>query len=116
MRIAAPDFVPVFSSIIAAFWLGERLRRLQILRLWFGIPGAVILVWGKLDFHKSGVGWANVACLGAVICYGFGASWMKSRLHGVCPLVASAGSLLGAGVVPIPFALYRDLLGLAFFG
>ncbi|MEJ6579734.1 MAG: DMT family transporter [Akkermansiaceae bacterium] len=99
--------VPIFSAIIASIWLGERLRSLQILGLGFAILGVVVLVWGKLNFDDSGTGWAIAACLGACLCYGFGASWMKSRLKGVRPMVASAGSLLGAGLVLIPFALMR---------
>ena len=97
--------VPIFSAIIAAVWLGERLRALQILGLGFGILGVGVLVWGKLDFNDTGTGRAIAACLVACLCYGFGASWMKSRLQGVRPLVASAGSLLGAGFVLVPFAL-----------
>lgn len=99
--------VPVFSAVIAAVWLGERLSRAQIAGLGLGVLGVAILVWGKLDFGESGSGWAIAACMGACLCYGFGASWMKSRLHSVKPMVASAGSLLGAGLVLIPWALFN---------
>jgi drug/metabolite transporter (DMT)-like permease len=88
--------VPVFSALIAAVWLGERLRTSQFIGLGLGILGVLILVWGKLEFHQNGRGWPIV-----------GVSWMKSKLQGVRPLVASSGSLLGAGLVLIPFALTR---------
>jgi drug/metabolite transporter (DMT)-like permease len=99
--------VPIFSAVIAAVWLGEKLRVLQIIGLGFGMLGVGILVWGKLDFHDEGMGWPITACIVSCMCYGFGASWMKSRLQKVRPLVGSAGSLLGAGLVLIPFALIR---------
>ena len=99
--------VPIFSAVIAAVWLGEKLSRAQIIGLVFGVLGVVILVWGKLDFRETGLGWPIAACLLSCLCYGFGASWMKSRLQKVRPLVGSAGSLLGAGMVLIPFALAR---------
>ncbi|MDB4630336.1 DMT family transporter, partial [Akkermansiaceae bacterium] len=47
------------------------------------------------------------ACIVACGCYGFGASWMKSKLSKVRPFVGSAGSLLGAALVLIPFALMQ---------
>jgi drug/metabolite transporter (DMT)-like permease len=99
--------VPIFSAIIAALWLGERLRTTQLLGLALGILGVLILVWGKLEFHQNGRGWPILACVLSCLCYGFGASWMKSKLQGVRPLVASSGSLLGGGLVLIPFALTR---------
>jgi len=99
--------VPIFSAIIAATWLGERLRTAQILGLALGVTGIVILVWGQLDFSQNGHGWPIVACVTACLCYGFGASWMKRHLQQVSPLIASSGSLLGAGLVLVPVALTR---------
>lgn len=99
--------VPIFSAIIASVWLHERLRAAQFIGLALGILGVLILVWGKLEFHENGRGWPIIACVVSCLCYGFGASWMKSKLQGVRPLVASSGSLLGAGLVLIPFALTR---------
>ena len=99
--------VPIFSAVIAAVWLGEKLRVSQIIGLGFGILGVIILVWDKLDFSDAGLGWPIGACILSCLCYGFGASWMKSRLQKVRPLVGSAGSLLGAGFVMIPLALLR---------
>lgn len=97
--------VPIFSALIAAAWLGERLRATQILGLALGITGVAVLVWGKLDFSHHGQGWPILACLTAGLCYGFGASWMKRHLQNVPPPVASAGSLLGAGLILAPLAL-----------
>lgn len=99
--------VPIFSAIIAAAWLGERLRAAQILGLALGLAGVTILVWGKLNFAENGHGWPILACLTACLCYGFGASWMKRHLQTVSPLISSSGSLLGAGLVLIPVALTR---------
>lgn len=99
--------VPIFSAIIAAVWLKERLLASQFVGLALGILGVLILVWDKLEFYENGRGWPIVACVASCLCYGFGASWMKRHLQGVRPLVASSGSLLGAGLVLIPFAITR---------
>lgn len=99
--------VPIFSAIIAAIWLKERLTSLQLIGIALGIFGILILVWNKMDFQKSGIGWPVLACIAACFCYGFGAAWMKRHLQNIKPLVASSGSLLGAGIVLIPFALTR---------
>ena len=96
--------VPVFSAIIAAIWLKERLSGSQLIGIILGINGVFILVWDKIDFQKSGIGWPVLACVTACFCYGFGAAWMKRHLQNIKPLVASSGSLLGAGLVLIPFA------------
>lgn len=97
--------VPVFSAVIAAVWLRESLTTWQLAGIGVGILGVVILVWGNLEFTKEGLGWPLAACILACACYGFGASWMKVKLRGIPPLVASSGSLLGAGLVLAPFAL-----------
>lgn len=99
--------VPIFSATIAAIWLKERLARLQLIGIALGIAGVGILVWGKMDFSQSGIGWPVLACITACFCYGFGACWMKSKLQNIQPLIASSGSLLGAGIVLIPFAAMR---------
>ena len=99
--------VPIFSALIAAIWLKERLTTAQLIGIAFGIAGVGILVWDKMDFQQSGSGWPVVACITACFCYGFGASWMKRHLQNIRPLVASSGSLLGAGLVLIPFAVFR---------
>lgn len=97
--------VPIFSAILTASLLGERLRRPQIIGLILGILGTVILVWGKLDFRQNGHGWPIIACLTSCFFYGFGATWAKSKLHAIPPLIASAGSLSGAALILIPIAL-----------
>jgi drug/metabolite transporter (DMT)-like permease len=98
--------VPVVSAVLGAIWLKERLSREQLFGIAMGICGGVILVWGKLDFQTEGTGWAVVACVLACLGYGFGAIWMKARLQGVPPLVASSGSLLGAGLILMPGAIF----------
>jgi len=99
--------VPIFSAILTATLLGERLRSTQIAGLILGILGTVILVWGKLDFRQNGHGWAIAACLASCFFYGFGATWAKSKLQTIPPLIASAGSLSGASLILIPIALTR---------
>ncbi|MDB4274513.1 DMT family transporter [Akkermansiaceae bacterium] len=86
--------VPIFSAIIAAVWLKERLRLSQFIGLGFGVIGVGILVWGKLDFTSDGQGWPIAACIVACGCYGFGASWMKSKLSKVRPF---GGEPFGSG-------------------
>jgi drug/metabolite transporter (DMT)-like permease len=97
---------PFFAALIARAWLKIPLTRERIAGLVIGFAGVVVLVWGKVSFKDGGSGWAILAGLGASICYAIAASYTKSRLAGVSPLVITGGSLFWGGVALSPFALY----------
>lgn len=92
--------VPMFGALIAWAWLKDRPTAWRILGLIIGFAGVALLAWDKASFKPgpSGVapGWAVLACLLAVLCYGISASYTKRYLGGLPPLVTAAGSQIGA--------------------
>jgi drug/metabolite transporter (DMT)-like permease len=76
-----------------------------------GFAGVAMLAWDGASFKPgaSGIasGWAILACLLATFCYGVSASFTKRYLSGVPPLVAAAGSQLGASLgLAVPAAWF----------
>jgi drug/metabolite transporter (DMT)-like permease len=90
---------PLFGAIVSWLWLGEKLRRRQVLGLALGLAGVVLLAWDTagLDTHEpvSASAWAVLACLGATTCYALSASLAQKHLPGVPPLLTATGSQLG---------------------
>jgi len=98
---------PLFGALVAWAWLKERPGRWQALGLALGFLGVALLSWNKASFKPGGTGWAVVACLGATLCYGFAASYTKSRLTGVPPMAIAAGSQWGATLgLALPTLVY----------
>jgi drug/metabolite transporter (DMT)-like permease len=60
------------------------------------------LAWDKASIkpgeHGVSPGLAIAACLGATLCYGFGANYAKRRLGGVPALAVATGSQLAAAL------------------
>ena len=92
--------VPMFGALVAWAWLRDRPTAWRVLGLVIGFAGVALLAWDKASFKAgaSGVapGWAVLACLLAVLCYGISASYTKRYLSGLSPLVTAAGSQIGA--------------------
>jgi drug/metabolite transporter (DMT)-like permease len=99
---------PVFTAIIAHYWLNDKMTALQVMGLCICIIGLVILVWDKLALSSSGSSaLAILAGVSAPLFYGFASNSTKKYLSEVSPLTATAGSLL--------FATLFMLLLLPFF-
>jgi drug/metabolite transporter (DMT)-like permease len=98
---------PLFGALVAYFWLGDRLRRVQILGLTIGFAGVIVLVSDKISFAQGGSGWAILAALAASLLYGISASFIKKQLSGVNPLVNATGSEVAAtALLLIPAIVY----------
>lgn len=97
--------VPIFTALIGALWLGERLGRSRALGLAIGMAGVALLAADKADFRPGGSGWAVASMLGASTCYGFAANLTRKHLADVAPLVNATGSQFFAMLALLPFAL-----------
>ena len=95
---------PIFTAVIAALWLHDRLNKSQMLGLVIGFAGVLLLAADKADFKPGGSGWAIVAMLMATLFYGVGANMTKHYLGGVPPLVNAAGSQLVSTLILSPLA------------
>lgn len=97
---------PVFTALIGALWLGDRLDRRRGLGLLLGLAGVALLAADKADFRPGGSGWAIVAMLLATACYGFAANHTRRYLQGVPALVNATGTQLVSALVLLPPALW----------
>lgn len=99
---------PLLVAASGALWLGERLNATQASGLVIGMTGVVWLIGGSLGFGHGGapVGWAMAACVGANICYTFGAHYSHRRVQSVSPLTVAIGSQVAAAVMLLPFTVW----------
>lgn len=92
--------VPMFGALVAWVWLKDKPALSRIAGIVIGFTGIALLAWDKASFKPdaSGTapGWAVLACLVACLCYGIAASFTKKHLSGINPMVAAAGSQIGA--------------------
>ncbi len=95
---------PIFTALVGALWLGDRLDRSRSLGLAIGFAGVLMLSADKADFRPGGSGWAVVALLSAALCYGFAANIAKRRLGGVGARVGAGGTQAVSAVLLTPLA------------
>jgi len=107
---------PLFGALVAFVWLKETLSPSRIAGMVLGFAGVLVLVWyqievpaGDADSTGASAPWHSIlaagAALGATFLYGIAANYTKRALTGVPPLVVATGSMTGASVALLPFAL-----------
>ena len=99
---------PLFTGLIAWFWLGERLNASRATGLVVGIAGVVLLVWDRHLIAPDSNTLAAFASVLAALCYGLSAVLMKKKLAGVDPVAVACGSMVVAALVllPVSFLLW----------
>jgi drug/metabolite transporter (DMT)-like permease len=60
---------PIFTAVVAALWLRERLTPPRLVGLLLGLAGVVVLAADQADFKPGGSGWALLASLCAALSY-----------------------------------------------
>jgi drug/metabolite transporter (DMT)-like permease len=99
---------PLLVAASGWLWLGEKLNPARAGGLLIGLAGVVWLIGGSMGFGHGGpsVGWAMAACVGANVCYTFGAHYSQRRMRTVTPLTVAIGSQFAAAVMLLPFTLW----------
>ena len=103
---------PLWGAIVAFLWLKDRLSALRVAGLAIGFAGVLALVWNQIAAPQGGgvtpatTALAATAALGATLLYGIAASYTKRRLTGVDSLTVAAGTMTGATIVLLPFAVF----------
>ncbi|HUB88822.1 MAG TPA: DMT family transporter [Dyella sp.] len=99
---------PLLVAASGWLWLSERLSATQASGLVIGLSGVVWLIGGSMGFGHGGapVGWAMAACVGANVCYTFGAHYSHRKVQRVSPLSVAIGSQVAAAVMLLPFTLW----------
>lgn len=96
---------PLFTAVVAAVWLKDRLGAKKRIGLVLGIVGVAILVdWSPLPFGTV-VALSIAASLAASLSYGLAGVFSKAAFTGVPPLALAIGQQVGASALLLPFAL-----------
>ena len=96
--------VPIFTALVGAVWLKDRLDASRIVGLALGFAGVLLMSVDKADFKPGGSGWAVLSLLGAALSYGFAANYTKRHLGGVPALANATGSQLASALLLLPLA------------
>ncbi|GAB2581152.1 DMT family transporter [Dyella jejuensis] len=99
---------PLLVAASGWLWLGERLDAPRAGGLLIGLAGVVWLIGGSMGLGHGGAssGWAMAACVGANVCYTFGAHYSHRRMQSVSPLTVAIGSQVAAAVMLLPFTVW----------
>ena len=96
---------PLFTTLVAAIWIGEALTRNKILGVILGIIGVTVLVGGSPFELTPTFLISALASLGAALAYGLGTVYAKRAFQDVPILTMSIGQLLGAGILLLPISM-----------
>jgi drug/metabolite transporter (DMT)-like permease len=101
---------PLFTTVIAAMWIGERITAPKSAGILLSITGTAVLVgWTPTPMSATELLAASMS-VGATLLYGVSIVFSKVRLRGAAPIATSQGTLLLAALVLAPFTpLDRDL-------
>ena len=102
--------VPLFTTVIAAIWIGDRITPPKAAGIVLSIAGTAVLVgWTPAPMTSQELLAASMS-VAATILYGINIVFSRVRLRGATPVATSAWTLLMASVVLLPFTpLDRDL-------
>jgi drug/metabolite transporter (DMT)-like permease len=105
---------PLFTMLIARFWLNEKLGLQKISGLVLGLAGIIVLVgWNPMPLDSS-VGWAILASLGAAISYGFGNVFSRIKFAGTEPMKTATGQMIVAAVFVSPILFTDTAAGMVY--
>lgn len=95
---------PVFGAIVAAVWLGERLKASALLGLALGIAGVTVLVWRELAAAPLAGAMPVAAALCTAFLYGFSSNYARRQAAGLDHFNSAHGSLWVAFLLILPAA------------
>lgn len=93
---------PLFASLLAVRWLGERLDARKLTGIGLGIVGVAMVTGGGVVDGTAAAWWAVAACLAAALAYAISGIWLKRNGQGVSPYAMAGWSQLFAGFVLLP--------------
>jgi drug/metabolite transporter (DMT)-like permease len=102
--------VPLFTTIVAAVWISERITPAKAAGVFLSIAGTAVLVgWTPQPMSAKELLAASMS-VAATVLYGINIVFSRVHLREATPAATSAYSLLLAGVVLLPFTpLDRNL-------
>jgi len=97
---------PIFTAIVAWYWVKEKLTLTTLLGLIVGFIGVFILVFDKQSADTEISLIPIMAALVATLCYGIGINYTKQGLGHLDPIVIAFGSQLMASLSIMPLAIW----------
>ena len=97
---------PLFTALVAAVGLNERLTPFKMTGAVLGIVGVTIAVGGGSMTMDGGFILAILASLGAALSYAFGGVYAKRFFHGMNNLSLSSGQLIAASFILAPISAF----------
>lgn len=97
---------PLWAALIGAAGFQVSMARQQIIGLFIGLIGVVMLVWDTLEAGAAGVPMAIIAALVAASFYGYAVNYSKHHLAGVRPFVVAFGSQFFASLILVPLSWF----------
>lgn len=95
---------PLFSAVIAAIWIKDKLTIPKLIGLFLGIVGVGFIVgWESSNVDQTRL-LSIILMLGATLSYGFSAVYSKVAFKAVNPVSTSTGQLLSASIMILPIA------------
>jgi drug/metabolite transporter (DMT)-like permease len=96
---------PLFTAIIAAVYLKDRLKPVQVIGLLLGFAGVSVAAgFGGGDLAHSSIA-GSVAAVLAGASYGVAFAYMRKHLTTIDPTIAAAGQLVMATLLSLPLAI-----------
>jgi drug/metabolite transporter (DMT)-like permease len=101
---------PLFASIFAAIWIRDPITPAKMAGIVLCLIGTAVLVgWTPSPMSPAELG-AAALCVAATMFYGYTTVFTKVKLKGATPFGISAGTLLMAALIMLPFTPFdRDL-------
>ena len=100
---------PLFTAIISAAWLRQRLAPSVVAGLVLGFGAVVFLLGGSPIEIGPATVVAVAAGLGAALSYAFAGTFVRRRLGDVAPLDLATGQLVAAAVILLPISLLSGI-------
>lgn len=100
--------MPLSTIVLAHLWHEEQLSPDRVLGVLVGFGGVILLVGADLRDITSSSTLSQLAVIGGVLGYSFGAVFARKYVRGGDPAVYSAGQMLMAAIVMTPVALGVD--------
>jgi drug/metabolite transporter (DMT)-like permease len=96
---------PLFTAMISAAWLRQRLTRGVMVGLAVGFGAVVFLLGGSPIAFGPATLLAFGAGLGAALSYAVAGTFVRRRMGDVAPLDLATGQLVAAALILLPFSI-----------
>lgn len=96
---------PLFSAVIAALWIKERLTAVKVVGLLLGIVGVAVVVGWQPDTLDTPRLLSIAMMLGATLSYGIASVYGKVAFKETKPIATATGQLISSSALILPIAL-----------